>query len=233
MNAALSGWLAQALATDAPALPSAIGQQIWLHVGWSVVLACLGATLAGRWQPDRLAHRAGWPRAVALVLALWAWVPGPYAPAYWLGLAFQAPSMVAVLWCGALLYQRLLPPSPASALAPQANRSTLLIACVGVLMGWVLLLDTFARLPIQVYAWGFSPAALGFLLLLCVLPWLVGPLNMCFGGRSVVMVFVSLLLFAALRLPTGNVWDAVLDPWLWLVLHGVLVRRLLRARGAI
>jgi hypothetical protein len=23
------------------------------------------------------------------------------------------------------------------------------------------------------------------------------------------------VLFVALRLPTGNVWDAVLDPWLW------------------
>jgi hypothetical protein len=37
-----------------------------------------------------------------------------------------------------------------------------------------------------------------------------------------------LLLFAATRLPTGNLWDAVLDPWLWLALQGVLVRRLLR-----
>jgi hypothetical protein len=32
------------------------------------------------------------------------------------------------------------------------------------------------------------------------------------------------LLFVLLRLPTGNVWDAVLDPWLWLGLHWVLLR---------
>jgi hypothetical protein len=30
-----------------------------------------------------------------------------------------------------------------------------------------------------------------------------------------------LLGFALLRLPSGNVWDAVLDPWLWLAAHVV------------
>jgi hypothetical protein len=30
--------------------------------------------------------------------------------------------------------------------------------------------------------------------------------------------------FGIWRLPTGNAWDAVLDPWLWLVLQGYLVR---------
>jgi hypothetical protein len=42
------------------------------------------------------------------------------------------------------------------------------------------------------------------------------------------LVPVALLLFAATRLPTGNVWDAVLDPWLFLALHGMVVGRLLR-----
>jgi hypothetical protein len=41
-----------------------------------------------------------------------------------------------------------------------------------------------------------------------------------------------LLLFAATRLPTGNVWDAILDPWLWLLLQLVLLRRLLRRKNA-
>jgi hypothetical protein len=34
----------------------------------------------------------------------------------------------------------------------------------------------------------------------------------------------ALLLFAATRLPTGNVWDALIDLWLWLFLNGVLLR---------
>jgi len=32
--------------------------------------------------------------------------------------------------------------------------------------------------------------------------------------------------FALTRLPSGNLWDALLDPWLWLALHGVLLRQL-------
>jgi hypothetical protein len=43
----------------------------------------------------------------------------------------------------------------------------------------------------------------------------------------------ALLLFAATRLPTGNVWDALIDPWLWLFLNGALFRTLYRRwRGA-
>jgi hypothetical protein len=42
------------------------------------------------------------------------------------------------------------------------------------------------------------------------------------------LVPLALLLLVALRLPTGNVWDAVLDPCVWLVLQVMLVRRWLR-----
>jgi hypothetical protein len=38
----------------------------------------------------------------------------------------------------------------------------------------------------------------------------------------------ALLLFAATRLPTGNVWDALLDPWLWLLFQGLLLRALFK-----
>jgi hypothetical protein len=41
-----------------------------------------------------------------------------------------------------------------------------------------------------------------------------------------------LALFVLLRLPTGNVWDALLDPWLWLLLQADwLQRRVRRAQG--
>jgi hypothetical protein len=39
MTAQLSGWLSQAWATDSPVLPTAGAMQVWLHLGWSVVLA--------------------------------------------------------------------------------------------------------------------------------------------------------------------------------------------------
>jgi hypothetical protein len=35
---------------------------------------------------------------------------------------------------------------------------------------------------------------------------------------------VVLTAYALLRLPTGNVWDAVLDPFVWLALHVQLWR---------
>jgi hypothetical protein len=44
------------------------------------------------------------------------------------------------------------------------------------------------------------------------------------------LVVLAVLVFALLRVPTGNVWDALLDPWLWLVLHFYLVRLALRAK---
>jgi hypothetical protein len=105
-----------------------------------------------------------------------------------------------------------------------------------VLLGYALLLDTFAVLPISLplYVWGFSPALLIGLVVLALLPWVVRG-GLAAGGVAANWIVPSaLLLFAATRLPTGNLWDALMDPWLWLLLHGLLIRRLLRswrARG--
>jgi hypothetical protein len=41
---------------------------------------------------------------------------------------------------------------------------------------------------------------------------------------------MTALVFVSLRLPTGNLWDALLDPWLWLLLHAILLRRILSKR---
>jgi hypothetical protein len=35
---------------------------------------------------------------------------------------------------------------------------------------------------------------------------------------------VALVVFGLWRWPSGNVWDAVLDPCLWLVLNGMALR---------
>ncbi len=229
MNAQLSGWLAQALATNAPALPTAVAQQIWLHLGWSVVLACVGAKLVGRWRPGRPGKLDGWQWGVALVLALWTWVPGPYSPAYWLGLAFQAPSIAAVLLCDALLRSRFFSTRTGTSINEPPNPVALVLAAAGVLAGWALLLDSLALLPVQLYAWGFSPAAVVLVLAVALIPWMVRAGYRPSERSRVWVVPVAVLVFVVWRLPSGNVWDAVLDPWLWLVLHGVLINRLYRA----
>jgi hypothetical protein len=88
----------------------------------------------------------------------------------------------------------------------------------------MLLLDTLALLPFEMYAWGFGPAVLAVVALVSLMPlamrWLGAP------WRQPVMwvPWVAVALFAALRLPTGNVWDALLDPLLWVYLHILLWR---------
>ncbi len=227
MSAHLGSWLAPLLsswlATDAPALPSAGVLQIWLPLGWGMVLAWLCVAAMGRWMPGTVRMDGRQVNAAVLVL-LSMCLPGPYSPAYWLGLAFQAPSAVTVLWCAGCLVQRWGSTSAVRLPAAPANRMQRGLVVAGVLVGWALLLDTFALLPLQLYAWGFSPAALAVVLVAAVVPWLV-----LGGGPQALRTHVwvaplALLVFAAWRLPTGNVWDAVLDPWLWIALHVYLVR---------
>jgi hypothetical protein len=90
-------------------------------------------------------------------------------------------------------------------------------------------LDSFAVLPLSLYAWGFSPAALGVVVLIALLPWVAG-LHLSQAGSAwlVAVVPLSALVFVVWRLPTGNVWDAVLDPWAWFVLQGWLVKQSLQ-----
>ena len=225
MSAAWSPWMVQMLATNVPALPHAVLMQIWLHVGWSVVLACIGASMVGRWMPAPVGKLDGRQWGIALVLALWTWVPGPYSPAYWLGLAFQAPSIATVLLCDALLRARFFPTRSGMPLNTTPRGATLALAVVGVLAGWALLLDTFALLPLQLYAWGFSSAAVCTVLALALLPWVVvSATNHSSRSLRLWLAPVAVLAFAASRLPSGNVWDAVLDPWLWLALHAYVAR---------
>ena len=231
MSAQMSGWLAQALATDSPVLPAVGAMQVWLHLGWSVVLAWLGACLLGRWL-------GGWARAVqgqwviALGLAAWAWVPGPSGPAHWLGLAFQAPSVASVLLCALLLDARLRwtngtqTPSVGSGIPWEIDTMALVLAVMGALVGWALLLDSLAVWPLQLYAWGFSPAILGLVVLVALLPSVAGRHKVRSNGWIVgLAVPLGVLVFVVWRLPTGNVWDAVLDPWLWFLLQGWLVKQ--------
>ena len=214
------------LATDAPALPDTWVMRLGLTAGWALVIALLGVVLGYKLAP-------GARRLLAMALVLWTLVPGPVSPDYWLGLAFHAPSLASMLLCGWGL-QRLLFPSRFSATSsptrykPLAGTWLLGLLCLPVALGYLLLLDTFAVLPLQLYAWGFSPVLLLGLLGVSLLPWLL--CGKPAGSRVPLnwMAPASLLLFAATRLPTGNVWDALLDPWLWLVLQGLLVHRLYR-----
>jgi hypothetical protein len=217
-------------ATDAALLPALVAQQIWLRVGWAVVLAWLALVAVQRvWPAARQEARKA--NAVVALAILWACAPGTLSLAYWLGLAFQAPSVVTVLLClGALVRRRLAfsRQTPPGAQAGMMDRTSLALSVLAVALGWVLLLDSFALLPVSLYAWGFGPAAVGGVALPALLVVAVWPPR---GGRAIwhaALVTMALLLLITLRLPTGNVWDAVLDPCAWLVLQVGLALHLWR-----
>ena len=79
-------------------------------------------------------------------------------------------------------------------------------------IGWLLLLDTLALLPVQLYALGFHPLTGGLMLLLGLLPCIVHGAT-SWRDEWVRVLPAAVVLFVLSRWPSGNVWDAVLDPW--------------------
>ena len=205
----------------APVLPGPLAMRYAMVLGWAVVLAWLGSRWTGHWH---LIAR----RALALCLALSCAIPGPFSPTYWLGLALHAPSVTAVVLCGIGLLRQLWPGALTG--APSAGQRQLVLCWMlaGVALGYLLLLDTFALLPIALYAMGFLSSCLALMLALALLPFLFQhALSPGWRWRNAVLPCV-LLIFLATRVPSGNVWDALLDPCLWIVLQLLLLHRLLR-----
>ena len=215
--------MASFLSDQQAVLPSTLVQFAGLYGAWTLVLAWGAAALTRHWSP-----RYGW--GVVLVVAFVTVVPGLSSPAYWLGLAFQSPSMTSVLLAvGGLIIKARSRPIKESF----DNDGVVLFACaVGVGLGWLLLLDTLAWWPISVYAWGFSPSAVAVLALILAIVWTLLGGARTGSTRQLVLGVPALVLviFVITRWPTGNVWDALLDPWLWVGLHVALFIRGLRVR---
>lgn len=220
MNFAEVPWWTRMLATDAPQLPPLWLMTGWLNWGWAVVTAWLGGTLG-----ERLFKRRSGSIAVATACALWAWLPGPYASSHWLGLAFQAPSISTVTLCAVLLWDRF-----ASTGGPvhgvtgsKGQRAGSGWAVVGLGLGACLAIDTFAVLPVSVYALGFSGLVVMIALAGSLLPYVAWG----YPGYARLnwITPVAVALFVVLRLPTGNLWDALLDPWLAVGLAVYLFRK--------
>jgi hypothetical protein len=220
----------------APLLPQPSLLPLLRQAGWALVMAALVTALMqcfdARWVRDK-------GRLLSLAFALWACIPGPWGLSYWLGLAFQTPSLMAIglassyLW-GSVVQRRW--PQSAKYPDPASYRKRSLAwqdryALVGIAMGWLLLFDVFAYLPWSLYAWGFHPLANGPVLLVALWPWIAsGRTAMLMQAPSKVLLPV-LALFWVSRWPTGNLWDAVLDPWLFVGLHGYMLMRLRKRQG--
>lgn len=202
--------------TDIAPLPETAFQQICVHMLWGLLLATAAWRAGARLQPR-------WRQGLAALVVVWAAIPGPVSPAYWLEMAFAAPSWTSALLCGMWLLQQ----TRAHAVVANSWRAgeppgiPWLWALFGMALGWVLALDTFAALPFaeSVYAWGFSPLAPLCLALVGAGAWVVRP------GWANVLPMLAVALYVGTRLPSGNIWDAVIDPLLWLYLHGAVALR--------
>lgn len=185
-------------------LPDLEWQIAYSRIGWAVVFTALAvAALAWRSKATRT-------RIAMIGIALWLaqWLPGGGSPAYWLGLAFQFPSGLMVALCALSTMNHWL---------GQSDRAVLPIplAVVVVAAGAVLYLDASGWMAQGLYFPGFGPHGAPVVALLlgsvCVLAALAGRrIEACHA------VLFSVALFAVLRLPTGNLWDALLDPFLWI-----------------
>lgn len=226
-QALFGGWVG----ADVPWLPSLVVSTVAQHVFWACVLGAGGA-----WLGRGLSNLWRW--LLAGVLMVWALVPGAVSPTYWLGLSFQSPSVLSALLCGSYLVRQAvsaatwrmrspLTPQPSATLFGPGGVAYML---AGAVLGWVLLLDVLALWPVSVYAWGFGRAALLLTALVVTGLWVIGHRG---GGAPRVpgLLLWVLVVFVVSRVPTGNVWDALLDPLLWLILQVNLARTLLRRRG--
>jgi hypothetical protein len=187
-------------------------QVMWSHAAWGMVLAACGVGLLSRKRPFPVALAVGW-LVLAFVLCA---VPGPLSPAYWLGLSFQAPSALLVAGCAMTIWVNALG-STGYRVLPTG------VAAIMVVVGVVLYADSVGWLHLSLYAQGYGrEAALAGLLLgaLAVLAVALG------RQRGVALaLLLSLTLFAVFRLPSGNLWDALLDPLLWAWALSSLVAR--------
>ena len=200
-------------------LPPAELLPLWVKLSWAGVISAVVLRLMSGIKS------AAWVAAgVGVLLLLPLLLPRIDVLSGYLALAFQTPSLVLVawaLWCWADAVQHREP----------VTTTPTSVALLGVLLGWALVLDTLNYWPAffnpQLYALGFESTGLW-----CVLAVMAAVLlRVQVSMRWVLSAAVVLAVYVLLRLPTGNVWDALLDPFVWLALHVQLWRAWRTARA--
>jgi hypothetical protein len=194
-------------------LPEATWQLAYGHLAWALVLAALAATLLAR----ALSGRAPWAPtmrwAMPLIVAGAVALPGPASPVYWLGLAFQWPSVLLSGLCAISLWRQWSAHNPANLRMPVP-----LAAGVAVL-GTLLYADAMGWLALGWYAAGFAaywaPATGAVLAVLATGCLWVQPRRLRTARPFPAALLAACTAYAVLRLPTGNLWDALLDPFVW------------------
>jgi hypothetical protein len=212
------------------ALPSAALIHVWWMMGWALV----AAALTRRWT------RNSWMGALVFVGLS---IPGAYAPLGFWALAFQSPSVVLVVWAlWQLQKPLLLKSSNRSEMSTHSMNeyeqpipvpTELLIALT--ILGWLLCLETFQIWPSSwpsLFAVGFEAVSVWVVVLLTLILVWKSSLK---GSNAIaawhLQILVVLGVYVCVRLPTGNLWDALLDPFVWVAMQVVLLKRYLKHHG--
>lgn len=190
-------------------LPDLEWQWLYSRLAWGMVVAAL---LVRAWPGS--ARRL--PRAALLAAGLAVasmWLPHTASPAYWLGLMFQYPSVMLVAWLVVPLASRHS--FPRGAPIPEAR-----FALVLALGGAWLYADSSGWLNASLYSQGFdhrwAPAAV-----LLAGAWAVWAVRSAATRASGLVVLACVMVFSLTRLPSGNAYDAFLDPFMWVWAVGV------------
>lgn len=164
--------------------------------------------------------------AVMLVVVLgWSLLPWPLGLHGWLEGYFGYFSVTTALVALAALTRRLGGPT----LIPEAQMRGLCLVVVAVAV-WFYPMSLGATV-LDPYAPGYGDFRFSSaLLLLGLLAWLLRAWSAC------VILALGQLAYGAQLMPSNNLWDYLLDPWLTFFAFGWLIRdgrRTLRARRAV
>lgn len=210
----------QSLVTaQSPWLPGLVIQYWGLHGAWGLVIGSLTFIFVSSYKFE-------WRGRVAIIVAMWCLWPGTASPSYWLGLAFQSPSLMAVVLC--VFWAAGFPKDGSLRVVDARAKESFLMLLVsaGSFLGWLLLGDTLAWWPFSIYAMGFSTFALASVCALTYVLWFRrGQTHAVQSFRLTLTVVITL--YVLTRLPSGNLWDALLDPLLWIILQVMGVRILI------
>lgn len=217
------------------AWPAASALRLYGDVAWTlVVAAAVCHAVPRRWIGFG-------PRAILVVAGLVALVGavllavGRGAGAQALGLALQQPSGLLTGLAVVALWRR------AAVVDPGARASTLAAPTWPLAWAWLwgvagtlLYADTLGLLSLGWYPLGLPTQGHASWAALALAGATLAAWRMPAWRPAVVALAIALALHATLRLPTGNLWDALLDPVLWVWAVGCTASagvRVLRRRG--
>ena len=193
-------------------LPDLASQGIYARLAWGAIAAVIAICVL-----NGTSRRAGWTlrpavrRLIAALAAASMWLPNELSPAFWAGMLLQAPSVTLAALCVAWIWRCERPGTDARVPARRFDLWPAAPAVTTAAVGLLLYAGVFAWLPYDLYSPGFRPLAGTAVAAAVAVLWrALSPAS----GVAALCLGIAVLAHATMRWPTGNIWDAVLDPFL-------------------